>query len=316
MLDIKKAAAGEFKTYQLLDQLAPTAPIFIQVAKDQKIRLNQRKSWRPYMVATIVDAEGNTKMIRFKIGVDSIYLTDQIKAGVDANAKFTEAERQACHFVNGQLTTNLKILQEFLEASPQFNEYSGSANPEDIKPAYKILDVEVVKKQKNSTFRDNLRAANSIEAMSIEDAKSLLVAINGPLVPTPDDLIEAQNELVDLMDTSEEAFKKILKFADAKAQGKKGYKPVDTSGNVDHEINVLINLLLQNEVLSFDAVPDQIAFKRDGKWEGVKELDASYKPEDRARYLVEFLSSEAGEPLLNTMKMKAVEIEELEEEKS
>lgn len=272
------------KTYQLLSSKAPTAPIFMAVSSSEQVRIDVLKSWRPYMIATIIDGEGVSRVIRFKLGSTSIYLTDQIRDGIPANAKFTEAERKAVHFRNGQLITDIPILQKFLEASPQFDKFDGKS-PEDIRPAYQLYAKDKAVTNRLNDIRRSVKAANKIDRIDLAEAHELLLRINGTGTDLPENIDEAKVLLIDLIEASTEALDEVLK------------KDI----TVDDEINVLIGKLVHHDLLSFDAVDGQVAVKRDGVWKGVRALSSEYAPEDRQKYLVEFLASDSGRPLLESL---------------
>lgn len=275
------------KTYTLLDHLMPTAPIYAQVGPNQKIRLNKLKNWSPFLQATIIDSEGESRVIRLKLGAKSIYQDEQIAQGIPANAKFSDAERKAVKFINSQLVTDVPIVQEFLEASPQFQGFKGSS-PEGMKACFKIYNRNEQVQSANKDLKLRIKAANKIVKMDLETAQEMLIRINGSHSYIPETVDECQNELATLIDASEEALQEVLRSED--------------EITVDEEAHILIGKLINIGVLSFDAIDGEISVKRDDQWQGVKALDSSYKLEDREKYFVEFLTTEAGQPLLDDLK--------------
>lgn len=287
-----KSTGTKIKTYVILDELKPTAPIHYGITPKTKMRIEKLPSASAFLQSTFTDADGQNKTARLKLNANSIWQDEQVKAGIPANEKFTKAERRAVKFVNGMLITNKAIVQTYLESIPQFSDFVGDA-PNGERKLYKRYDRDVDIKTENEAFKARLKAANVIMDLGLVDAQQMLVAIYGTSYQVPDNLEEAQNVLIDYIDDTEGGHEKVTKLS-------KGL-------NADQEIRVVINTLERAKVLSFTEIPDQIARKRDGKWMEIKESTGSLAMEERVSLFVTFLASAEGKTLLSDLKKDAAE---------
>lgn len=282
---------SQLKTYVLLDHLQPTAPIYQRVSKNQRQRINKLPVWQPYLVYTFADKDGMNKTIRLKLNSNTIDQAEQIKNGILANQRFTTSERTMRTFRNGSLTTNNKILQDFLEATPHFDGFSGS-HPTIKRAAYKLLDREKEIESTNQAFLDNLAAANKIAKLSLEQGTDLLISIHGTHYKVPKTLKEVQNALVDHMNSSDEAVQEILK----------------ENFSFDEEVTIIINKLMNADLLSFTAIDGAVAKNKNGSWVSLKEVGKQFSFEEKKERFTEFLSTKDGFTLLADLKKMAEDI--------
>jgi len=165
------------------------------------------------------------------------------------------------------------------------------------------LDEATEAKIKNSDTRKRIKAAAKVEALSLEEARAMIIRINGSFVQTPNtgdeeaDLAECQNMLWAFVDDSEEA------GLDAVLKEEKNI-------TVDEKTTILIGSLLNSGLLSFDATEGKISKKdKDNKWIVVRDMSDEYTPEERKRLFSDFLNTEDGKALKNDLEkdLKAFE---------
>lgn len=303
------------KTYVLLDALKPTADIFVQINKEQRVRLHTLPQWDPYLQVTFLDEnemqkdfdpnsptfgqmiknkkKGQNRTIRLKLNSNTPYQDEQIeREKIPANEKFTQNEYKAAKFIHNTLSTTNPAVQNYLEVYPAIEGFKGSC--EDVKYAcYKIYDPTVQVESENKDFLRRLEAANKIAGLKLKDAQDLLIRIYGTFYEVPTTIAAAQNALVSYMDSSDEALDEILK----------------DEINLDEETQILVGRLVSKGVLSFDAVPGQVAKKKGNEWINLKAISNDYSIVERERYFIEFLTSEAGKLLLNDLKKEATKKE-------
>lgn len=275
------------KTYVLLDHLAPTAPIYVQVNATERMRIDKLPLWKPFLQYTFYDKKDEkNKTIRLKLNSNTPYQDVQIKdENIPANERFSDAERDAARFVNGVCITSNEVVQKFLEICPHFEGFIGTCDAV-LRPAFKLHDASIEVKNENNNFKRRLQAANKIAALELNDAKDLLIRIFGSQYEVPTEIESCQNALVDFMDGSDEAIDEILKE--------------DTT--IDDEIRVIVAKLMRAGKVSFDAVPDQVAFNKAGQWVALKQISNEYSQAARENYFAEFLGSPSGRLVLNDLR--------------
>lgn len=274
------------KTYVLLDYTRPTAQVYRQVNKNERMRLDTLPINHAFLQLTFMTKEGKNKTARLKLNCNTIWQDEQMKPDINipANERFTDAERNAVKFINGVLSTTNPIVQEYLEAIPQYNGFGGQS---EYRKLYDIFDPHIEVKNQNSDFKLRLRAGNKIASLELKDAQDLMIALNGRAFTPPVTIEECQNELVNYMDhADEEGLEKLLK------------EELD----FDEKIAVLISRAISANVLSFDAEPNQVVRIVGNRNVRVKEISSTYEPEERERYLVEFLGSENGKLALEDIR--------------
>lgn len=282
------------KTYVLLEHLNTTAPIYYVLSKEKRVRIDKVPRYPVYLTYTFTtDGEdGTQKTIRFKLNAKSIDLEDQIKQGILANEKFTTKEREMRYFKNGVLVTGLKIFQDYLEASPEIEGFKGYCA--DIsQPSFKLVDHQIEAAGKNQSFLNNLAAANKIANIELAEAKELLTRVYGTHYKLPTTKLDAQNALIEYMDSSDLAVAEINK----------------ETVTVDDEIKVLIGKLINGGLLSFDVQRDQVCKKRNEEWIPIREISGQYMRPERERYFSEFLTTSAGLTLLADLKKDSESLE-------
>lgn len=296
------------KTYVLLEHTRPTANVYIQPNKDQRIRLNDRILDHAYLRMTFSDRDGKTKTVRLKMGCDSIDQNEQIKEFlIPANTPFTQFEKDAVAFRYGSLTTGEEIVQKYLEAIPQFDQFwipkskneKGEWVPdpkgkrgtchEVFRPLYQLYDESVVIVSDNKLFKKRLKAANMIAAFNLEEANDMLLNIFGRYHKLAVTVEHAQNQLVDFLDgTNEEGMDFIIRAAK------------DTT--VDEDVKILVGKLVQLGHLDFDSVADQVVKKVGDKSMKLLELSSAYEPDIRVQMFSDFLLTNDGKALQEDLK--------------
>lgn len=285
------------KTYVLLPVLDADAPVYQKTADGQRVQLKKIPVWRPYLRISFQDEKGIGKVIRYKANavngenktvLDQREQIDKLK--IEANEPFTRNEYRDLEFKNGICFTNKVVAQAYLEAYPGIEGFTGSCD--DIRePQYKLLDEGAEMLIKNSDTRKRIEAASKVLNLNLEDARSMLIRLNGSFFDTPNtgndevDLGECQNMLWSFIDDAEEAgLDAVLK------------KDKDTT--VDEQTTVLIGKLINTDLLSFDAVEGTISKKdKGGKWITVRDMSAEYSLEERKRLFSDFLNTDDGKAL-------------------
>lgn len=269
---------SDVKVYHLLPHMAPTAPMFIRLSKEKRVRIDTLPQWQPHLQYTVTDSKGNNRTIRLKLNSNTIFLDEQIEKGIPANAKPTMAERDAVKFKNGVRAVNLKIVNDFLAAIPE-NEDSPYKSLNVRKASFKLHDQTKVVEEENTLFEMNLKAANKISGLKdMKAAQDLLISIFGTHYKVPTTLSECKNALIRHMDSSEKAVEDILK----------------DDFSADEEITILLGRLVDADMLSFTKTKGQVSKKKGDKWINVKSISSEYAPKERERQFAEFLLTPAG----------------------
>ncbi len=285
------------KTYVLLSVLDADAPVYQKTTDGQRIQLKKIPVWAPYLRMTYQDEKGVSRTIRYKsTAVDESGKTvldqrEQIdKLKIDANTPFTTAERKDMEFKNGVCFTAKIASQDYLEAYPAFEGFIGTCD-EIREPLYRLLDVAKDNEIKNSDTRKRIEAASKVLKLNLEDARSMLIRLNGSFFETPNtgddkaDLGECQNMLWAFIDDAEEA-------------GLDAVLMNEEDVNIDDKTTVLLGRLLNADLLSFDAVDGKISKKdKDGKWITVRDMSTEYELDERKRLFSDFLNTEDGKAL-------------------
>lgn len=292
------------KTYVLLDSMDADAPIFQQLPNNQREKIRKIPRHRPYMQVTFENKEGESTTIRYKASSKHILLKKQMDEDkIDANAKFTQNERDNLWFRYGVLTTDKLNLQQFLEAHPEYDKFEGTCD--DVKKrCYKLLDKAGEAKLKNNDTKLRVNAAYKIINMDLAAARELLLIINGSYFETPNtgddvaDLEMCQNMLTEFLDdTNEEGLKEILKD-----------RKLDT---IDEKVTILVGKLINADHLSFDAISNAVSKKaKDGNWMKLRDISSTeYTPDQRMNLFSTFLNTEDGKLLREDLEKDLAGIE-------
>lgn len=279
------------KTYVLLPHTKPTAPIYQRLNKDQRQRLDKRPNDSAYLKLTFTNNEGKNRTARIKLNCDTIWQDEQIKPeiGIGANEPFTPEERRAVEFTNEICIARKPIVAEYLESIPQFDGWAKN-NPNghsEEKPLYTLLDRESEAKLTNEDTKRRAKAVLKVMDMEeLPDLQDLMIRLNGSYFTPPTDVIECQNALVEFIDDADDAMLDKL---------------LSDEVTTDEKVTVLIGRAINDGILSFDAVPNQVSKKKGAGWVSVKEVASSYNPEERKRYFAEFLTSPDGKLLLEDL---------------
>lgn len=289
----------ELRTYVLEEHMQPTAPIYIHVSKGKRMKIDKIPLWEPYLQYTFVDVDGKNKTTRLKLNSDTIYQDEQVKSGILANERYTTAERNCRKFKNGVLVTGIPVVQKFLEEGcPHFVDFKGISHDVHNK-TFRRYDRSMEVKSTNKAFRDNLAAANKIAELDLKGAQDLLLKIYGFHYQVPTELDEAQNMLVEHMNSSDEAVKEIL----------------SEDLTIDQEITILLGKLMNAKKISFDAIEGQVAKLKNDNWIPLKSIGLDYSVDEKERIFSEFLSTPSGLTILADLKNEASKIEDLKKEK-
>lgn len=278
---------SNYKTYVLLDALDTDAPFYQSVGNGQRIQIKKIPLWEPTLRQTFQDKDGVSRTIRYKEGSNVIDQKEQIeKEKIDANVGWTPQEREVRKFRNGINITNRPNFQKYLESHPAYDKFDGYC-AEYPTPCYKLLDVESDELDKNSDIRLRVNAARHVLDIPLEEKQALLLRLNGSFYGVPKSATACENELMNIVDEADERMlNEILR----------------TDLTSDEETSILIGQLLNSGNLSFTQEPNQVSLKKNGKWLSVKEISDEYQLEERKRYLLEFLTSQAGKSLLEDLK--------------
>lgn len=286
------------KTYVLLQDSAPTAPIYVQVGKNERVRLDKLPKASVYLKTSITTEDGSNRILRLKLNSDSIYQDEQMTKGIPANEKFTNAERDAVRFTNGILITTNPVVQKFLDSHPENVAFKGMSN-DGLVPKFALEDKQAEVKASMTEFRQRLKAANYIDSLSdLREAQNLLIYIRGTFYTPPTELAFAQRELVNEIEENEEALRKVLSWEER----------TETD-----DINIMIARLVQAKVLAFDHEPNAISKQINNEWKTIREISSSeYNLEQRQSHLVTFLSTPEGLPLLEDLSKDYEALKDLE----
>lgn len=287
------------KTYVLLDTMDANAPVFQKLPNGERVQVKKIPLHAPTLRQEFYDKEGNAKVIRYKSHSKFIDQDKQIKEeNIPANSKFTREEMDSRKFRFGICATGKVRLQEFLEAHPEFEGFSGTCDSIRT-PKYKLLDKVGESKIKNDGTRLMVKAVNKVLTLSLEDAQAMLIRLNGSFFETPNvnqyegtdeekreaATNECQNMLINFINDSEseKALNAVLKE--------------DSENTVDEKTTILIGSLINAKLLSFNEVEGAISKFSNGKWVTVREISTEYPTEERQRLFNNFLNSNEGKPL-------------------
>lgn len=263
---------------------------------------------RPYDMAylqiSFTDPEYKQQTIRFKLNANSIYLEDQVKAGIPATIQegnriipypFTPAEYAAMAFTNGTLRTTVKIAQDYLMATPQNGIFKGQCHY--IKqPLFDLYDKDLENKIQNDDFRLRLKAANKINDINdLKTAQDLMYRLNGSYFKAPGHDAVTEEEIANAI---EECRRGLINYMDdAESDGL--YKLLEDVTTADEQIVILVGKAVAKGILAFDHTPNQVSTKVNGEWKAIKMISSSLAPTERQRLFAEFLASPEGRVLLD-----------------
>lgn len=276
------------KIYVLLDHTRPNAPIFQQINKDQRVRLNTRNRDMLYLRQVITDAEGRQKVIRLKLNSNTIFQDEQIKDGIPANEPFTKAEREAATFYNGQKIVNKEIVQKYFDATPENEAFGGFREP-GLRAKFKHHDPELEHKSNNEDFKKRLKAGNKIANLTLEQGQELMIRLNGAYFEVPKTQLEVENRLIEYVNEADEQMLDRL---------------LEDNISVDEETVILVGKLVNAEIVSFDEVPNQVVKKKGSGVTNLKQISSVLDHKEREALFVEFLTSAEGKPVLENLKLE------------
>lgn len=279
------------KIYHLLEHTNPTVPFWQVVPGNKRVKtFEKRPVDHAYIRLTYADKDGKNHSIRLKLGCDEIDFNKQVKEyNIPANESFTQAERDSVKFTNGILMTKNETVQKFLEASPQMEGFEGTCD--GVKPLFKVFDPMAKTKITNEDFRKRLKAANRISAIvDLKEAQDLMIRLNGTFFKPPNDLELCTEGLIEFLDHANDPELEAI---------------VKEEINKDEELTILISRAILGDIISFDAIPGEVARKRGNGWVSLKKISSEHSPEERQQQFAEFLSSEEGRLLMTDLK-KAV----------
>jgi hypothetical protein len=295
--------------------------VFRQVNAHQRVRLYKRPIDHAFGEITFTDRDGKSKKIRYKETTDVIDFHEQIKPaiGIPANEKYTQSERDALMFTDGVLMTENLTVQNYLEASPQF-EWNWDPNkdpdliagkikkgrvvrcPHITQPLYTLLDETVELITDDEEFMKRVEAAKKIASVrDVKIGQELLYRLYGAAHNAPDDILKIRAQLREYLDDADDKLlDEILKE--------------DKDVNQDEKIEILIGKAMGLGILDFEKEKDQVCRIAGNKVIKVKQIPSEYSPEERRRYFSQFLTSPDGELAKKDIEkaVKAVEKEPAE----
>jgi hypothetical protein len=282
------------KTYVLLEHTKPTANVYIQVNKDQRVPIAARRLDMAHLQVGFTDREGKNKMLRLKLNSSKIYQDEQIKDGILANEKFTQRERESATFKHGVALVKNEVVQQFLDATPQNEKFwipdekgnVGSCE-EVLQPLFREYDKSIEVQSSNKNFKKRLAAANRINDLTLEEGKALMIRLNGSHFTPPTELEEIQNQLVDWLDITDEAGMDAL---------------IRKEHTTDEEATIVVVNAINAGLISFDKVPGKVVKVKGKNTVDLKEVPPEYNSHDQQRYFVEFLLSNAGKLVYEDLK--------------
>lgn len=282
------------KTYVLLSHTHSSAPHYLRVNKDQRVRFEKRPVDHAYLrqTFTYTDDNGNerNRTARLKLNSDTIWQDEQIKNGILANEPFTNAERDAVMFKNGVLMTNKEIVQRYLETVPQCVGFKGESS--DIRePLYELYDKTIKLKSDNAEFLKRVEAASKVADIykkgEVKAGQDLMIRLNGAFFKAPNDIEEILQGLTSFVDDADE------KMLD---------KLLDESMTQDEQLVILVGKAVGADLISFDQSSNQVSLKKNNSWVDVKMISSNLEAAERQRVFVEFLASPDGKYLADDLK--------------
>lgn len=282
------------KTYVLLEHTKPTANVYIQVNKDQRVPIAARRLDMAHLQVGFTDKKGEYKTLRLKLNAKSVYQDEQIEAKILANEKFTQKEREAVTFKHGVALVKADIVQKFLDATPQNESFwipdeegRVGACDEILQPLFKEYDKGVEIKSTNKNFKKRLSAANRINDLTLEEGQALMIRLNGSHFTPPTELEEIQNQLVDWLDITDEAGMDAL---------------IRKDHTTDEEATIVVSKAIEAKLVSFDKVPGQVVKVKGNNTLTLKEVPKDFNAHDQQRYFIEYLISDAGKLVYEDLK--------------
>lgn len=286
------------KIYHLVNKGNSTsAEIYTRIDRTRRVRSEDQPMYRPLMQVTYTDEKGESKTMRFKMNCPTFDQHEQIeKYKILANERFTDAERNALKFYNGALYTKNKNVQNFLDNHPENVNFKGECP--DIKgPKFLEYDPVAVKRNDLANFNRRHDAYTKIRNMDLEEAQGMLIKLFGVGTKVPGELGDCILTLVDFLDAEDND----LVLDAILASGR----------TLEEDVTILIGILNQKGIISFDEVPNFVVKNKLGKIMPLKEISSSLPKEERTRFLIQFLCSPDGSLTLNDLRneLKSVEVD-------
>lgn len=269
------------KIYHLVDNGKTSVEHYQRVSANQRVRLENRKNDRPYLQITFTDKDGLNKTIRFKLNCNSPFQDEQIeKFKIPANEKFTDAEMNMPRFNNGVLVVSNVALQKFLDIHPQNEAFEGQC-PDIQGKLFREYNEGNVKQNDVLAFVNRAKLATKIASLSLEDAQSMLIRLNGSFYKAPEELDDCILALVDIMDSSTDE-----EVIDLLRDGI----------SLEDEITILISKATQADLISFEepGMENFVVKKKGSQTIPLKEISKNLPSDDRRRLFSEFLGSNDG----------------------
>lgn len=285
------------KIYVLKPHTDGTAPIYVKVG-GQRVRLQKRPIEHAYTQLTFFDNKTEKNLtIRLKLNCNSIWLDEQTKMGLPSHITYrdgtfglvppTQAERDAVMFKNGVLKTSNPIVQQYLEASPQFEGFDGKCD-KIRQPLYSLLDKEKDDDDDINLFDKQIEAGQKIKELeTLGDAQELMYHLNGFWFKAPETLKQCKVQLIKFLDDADDAMLDKL-LADTKTK--------------DDEVKILIGRAMAKGIISLTANPNQVSLKKGNGWVDVRMISSETPKEERTRLFAEYLLSKDGAALHDDIK--------------
>lgn len=295
---------AQLKTYVLLPHTESAANVFIQVNKQQRVRMKTRIVDHAFLKMTFQDYEGRSITHRLKFGCNELDQAKQMKEfGIEANRPFSQIERDSVRFYHGSLSTTNQLVQKYLESIPLYDKFWDKDDQgrqrycdEVSQPLYKCYDENEEIVTDNKMFKKRLDAANKIAKLNLGQAHELLRRLYGGFTKLPLTIEAAQNELVDYMDGCEE--KELDDF-------------MREERTAAEELEIVVGRAIDAGIVSFDNVQDQVTVTKNKKPMSVFEVSSTLPQDERKRLFIQFLLSDDGKALRNDLAKKDTKKEEL-----
>ena len=160
----------EFATYRLhSDEQVKSSPFKIE-GTDLVLDIPPGRNI-PYK-SVAFNENGEARAIRYVRGAKSIYVDEQIAAGIPANRQPTIDELKDLEVINGTLLATRKILIEYLDANPL--NAGCPYRQSDSRNFYYKVDPKAEMEAVNSQYKKTEEAFFRLRSLSTEDARELV----------------------------------------------------------------------------------------------------------------------------------------------
>jgi hypothetical protein len=313
------------KTYQLYkSELVSNSPYTVE-GTDVVLDVPPQRNVPWKFVVTISDHEGNhtEREVRYIRGAQSIYVDEQIKAGIKADRKPTPQEMLDLTFVHGRLEATRPNQIEYLDTLP-LNDEGKSVKQQNQRIMYTSYDPVKVKKAQRSDADKQVRAYSILSQLNYEQMQDALrfrgikaqmdeddcfLALKN-IIEAAKDGVQYMNEFGDKLDAVAivEGKQPSVSYNDAVAivEGKQSVGMTEND-----RITSMVYKLIEADQLSLTAIPNSVALiSKEGKYKVLAKLEDSG---DMASKTERFIDLVGGDPAIK--KILTARVDELEKNK-